>query len=64
MKLSTHKDLDGFLDYIALVPENSTEKAQLNKISHATSSKIMIQDLSVPELHFSVEIEIKLKTKY
>ena len=64
MKLSIHKDLDGFLDYIAIVPENSKDKAQLNKISHAASANIVVQDSTTPEQQYSVGIEIKIKHKY
>lgn len=64
MKLSLHKNLDGFLDYIAIMPENQQDKVQLAKISKATNSKISVHDSSIPDLQYSVVIEIKLVPKY
>lgn len=65
MKLSLHKNIDGFLDYIAIVPENQVEKNQLNKIAHASAASIVTHDLTIPESYqYAVEIEIKLTTKY
>lgn len=64
MKLSVHKNYDGILDFVALIPENDKDKTQLNKISHASNVKINVLDTSVPELQYTVEIDVRIVHKY